>query len=399
MVLSPPARLCQIALKADDPAALARTWEVRWEREYEGKVVTAVWNNDAPYAPIPLEHVPNFGVFHRLVVETRFLELVEGAVLRVGDLLVRFVIGEIEGERAEPVETVQYASDRISIESGWIGTSREQGRFIEIIAPGASSDEAESSAHSTLGLIAALMGPHAVGPVRFSERHENVRATGGGTTVTTTVGRNPWFVGENIIDMVERALPALRGDGRMANALTLALRWYEHGNRGETVLDEFLSYFVGIEAIVTAHATEHGPLPEVEKRQAYYEGVEQDLARVVGGDKGLLKRLRDKLVEPALADRFSFYVGNRGWETKLIDQFAALAAKRNRVFHGSSVIVDAEDARRAKRLLARLARRELDLPETMDWESLPLVFPLRIEGRTMTGTGDLRGTVFEPDPD
>jgi hypothetical protein len=397
VVESGPERFMQIKIVAKDASALSRPWEVRWERIWDDRLTTAVWNNATPGQPIVLEHIPTFGIFHRLVVRTPFLEVANGVVLRVGSLVVRFVIGRVSGEKAEPFDTVQLAPDQIAITGGPIGGFQEEGRFIEIVAPGETPDQAELNAYSTLGLIAAAMGPHAVSEVLFSERHENVRADGHGAVATSTIGRNPWFVSDDVVELVHGALPALDHNGRRVKALALALRWYERGCRGETALDRLLAYFVGIEAVVTAFAIEQGPLPEVAERQEQYEAIEADLDRLVSGDKITLKKLRDKLVEPALADRFRFYATQQGWDEAVVDQFSQVAKARNKLFHGSSLFVDAASARKAERLLGRIVRRELALPETVEWETLPLIFPVRSEGRVIGSTADLSGTVFQPD--
>ena len=399
VVISPPGRYARVRIEAHDRTALQRPWEARWERAGEDRFGTFVFNHLSPTVPLLLEHVPNFGVFHRLVVRTPFLELTEGSVLRLGDLVVRFIVGPISGDLARPFHTVQYAPDRVTIEGGPIGNHREEGRFIEIVAPGGSADEAEFNAYRTLGLIAACVGPHAVGEVLFSERHENRRDPGGGTVVTTTTGKNPWFVTAEVIDMVHRALPRLEETTRVATALSVALRWYERGQRGDTPLDELMSYFIGIESILTAYWQQHESPEEAQKRRKRYDRIEDELLRLLDGDTAALKRLRDKMVEPTLPERMRFYVAERGWEPEVVEQFGQLAGKRSKLFHGSAASIRPEDARRARRLLGRLIRTELGLAEAMDWESLPLVFPVRSEGRAACATADLEGTIFAPDED
>lgn len=42
-------------------------------------------------------------------------------------------------------------------------------------------------------------------------------------------------------------------------------------------------------------------------------------------------------------------------------------------------------------------RHKLSLPETMDWETLPLIFPMRSWVRAFGAAADFCGTVFQPD--
>jgi len=56
---------------------------------------------------IKLSHIPNLGTFHRLVVGVTSLGWETDIAIRIGDLVVRFVSGQIHGERVQPMDTIE----------------------------------------------------------------------------------------------------------------------------------------------------------------------------------------------------------------------------------------------------------------------------------------------------
>lgn len=384
LVSSPSRQFGRIRIQAQDASSLRRPWEVRWEKIFQGRIVTWVWTHLSPDLPMLLEQVPNFGSFHRLVVETPFLEVGEETTFRLGDLVVRFIVGEVVGEKVDKSQTVRYEPERIVLESGWIGTERKQGRFIEIVAPGKTADEAEEHTFCILGALAAYLSDQVVGPVLFSERHHNPRGVGG-TLAFGGAGRNPWRAADEALSQIHSALDYFAGDTKrssLAASVALACRWYEHGVRAETNVDRLLSFFVGIEAIINGFAAEHGPLPIAQQRRRRFRARRRDLLAALDGDERIFNRVFNYLIDATKAERFAFFAEQRGWTAGDIEGFRRVGQIRDGLFHGSAASVSNEEARSAKILLARMLRRELGLPEQTEWDTLPLVFPILAEGRS-----------------
>jgi hypothetical protein len=111
-------------------------------------------------------------------------------------------------------------------------------------------------------------------------------------------------------------LPLVLNDDRAARARTLALRWYEKGIRADAPVDKLLSFFVAIEALVTAFADQNGPVPQEQERRSRLDEVRARLMNLGAHGKGLWKAARAlglaRMVETTLAERFDFYVDKRG---------------------------------------------------------------------------------------
>lgn len=80
-----------------EPIVLAELW-TKLERVTDGVVVTRIYHG-VPKTPVILRHVPDYGTYHRLVVDAGTLDWSDDVVFREMGVLVRFVTGQVEGER------------------------------------------------------------------------------------------------------------------------------------------------------------------------------------------------------------------------------------------------------------------------------------------------------------
>ena len=92
----------QYNMSSPEPIVLAKLW-TKLERVTDGVVVTRIFHG-MPKTPVILRHVPDYGTYHRLVVDAGTLDWEEDVVFREMGILVRFVTGELEGERSSDLK-------------------------------------------------------------------------------------------------------------------------------------------------------------------------------------------------------------------------------------------------------------------------------------------------------
>lgn len=215
------------------------------------------------------------------------------------------------------------------------------------------------------------MGDQAVGDIVFSEPYEASADGQTGKLRIPVKAQFPLRAEHTALQTVDQILPFLLNQDRAKRALVLALGWYEKGIRMSTPLDRLLSYLIGIETIVNAYASTHGPIPQQTERENRFEPVLMQMSEEL--DKSSLDLLKQRLVEPTLAERFTFYVQRHGWNIALGQKFRRLRQLRNDAIHGNAVSIDPGDARRAEDILFRLLKAELGLIGPMPRDNTPRV--------------------------
>jgi hypothetical protein len=371
-VQSPPGQFIQIShrlLGGSEPP-----FHIRWDRlDVSGAVCTVVLD-PSPHSgqPIKFAHIPNYGIFHRLVVEVpETLAWASDTVLRVDDVIVRLVTGPITGEKSGALNIVEATPGGFTLTSGWSGTVHREGRFIEIVAPGEDEAAAELNANSILGLLALVLGSSAVGEVVFSEPYSAAPGKPQSGKFRHAITKKlPSAVEEVGLDAVDRVLSSLLDATRMMRTLRLSLHWFERGIRAQTALDELICYFVAIDAIVTTFASTHGPIPYIRERQ---DSVGPKLKSLLKGevDSAMMGRLLGSLGYASLNDRFAFYVMTRGLDHPSVGKFEDLARARNQVLHGDTTGVTPEIAADTGELVVAILKKELDLNLNLPWERGP----------------------------
>ena len=144
-----PGNYTHVSIGVADRSALQRPFQIRWERTDENGIVTRIWDNDITQPPVTLRHIPNYGLFHRLVVFAPYLVWADAPVVRVDDVVVRFINGRVVGEHAEPPSEVRLEGHIMTV-AGQAGTDVAEGRFIEIVTPGETQALARQQAYTLL---------------------------------------------------------------------------------------------------------------------------------------------------------------------------------------------------------------------------------------------------------
>lgn len=354
-------------------------------------MVTMIWNGQHLAQPLIYEHLNGFGYFHRLVVRTEFLLADKDYSIRIDDLLVRFVRGEVVGEQAVNTWSVQEEPGKVSIESGWMGTDRVSGRFIEIVAPGPTQEAAMQASFSILGAIASQLGPHVVGDVVFSEHHHASNESIS-SIITAGVGFNPWNIDNVDVELLNNTLPQLTGSttlsADMHRAVMLACRWYEKSLRATTYEDILLSCAIGVEAITSVFWSENGPSERFSARRLEFRKWLPTLDNL---PKDLRDTITEKMSYPTFADRMERYARLREISDEDLAVAKTMISLRNGIVHPSdrSREVTRKVALDAQILIGRMIRYEMGVRGIPHWEGFPLRFDTLSDGDVITGS-------FEP---
>jgi len=392
----PPGPQCNIRLRPADRAAIERPFTVRLERLIGHFVVTAIWEDKLAQPPVKLVHIPNYGLFHRLVVGVPGLDWGEDHFVIANSVRIRLFTGKVEGERAPSMDQIEEENGRFGVTGPPIGKYVADGRFIEIIAPGVTREEAEFRAYALLGLIALSLGDHAVGQVFFSEVCEALNGQQYGSIRVPVTAQFPRRADDSEVGRIDDLLPLLSSDDRESRARLLALHWFERGVRAFEPLDRLLSFFIGIETIVNAFAADNGPVPEEIEREGRLNTLLARIAEEV--EKGTYGRLRQKLLEPSLNERFRFFANHHGLSPEDEETFRAVARARSEAVHGEPVNVSVELVGQAKRLLVRLLRATFGIFDSLPWEQHPSIRGLILDYGYITSPRDETTTASVPEP-
>lgn len=360
----------RLGLTAEGHAIGPGFW-VKLEHVRSGVLLTHIW----PTGQI-LRHVPDHSTFHRLVIDAAGLEWPEDRVLRYLTLLVRYVSGKIECERISPfAEMKEEADGNYTLAGGRQETATIEGRFIDIVAPGITPQRAELNARAILGLLALFHGPGVLGPIVSSESYTANEQGQVGRAVIPVAARAKQRIEDPEIGALHDVLDPLTVEGRIERARLLSLHWYERALRSTDAADTVLACFVGIEALITAYAAEHGPIPVETDRQRQYEELFR-LAEPLG--PAMIKRLHERLVPSSLTEQFAFYAEQRGLGAE-VRTFRDIKDIRDRLIHGDQVEATADHLRAADRLLRKMLKDQFEITEELPWERLPIVMSVILE--------------------
>ena len=338
------------------------------------------------YKMSQLQCIPNYGIYHRLVMHSPYLAWENDLVLLSGDLVIRLVTGTIAGEKISPMDEVESEGDGTSITGQPTGSAVAEGRFVEVVAPGSTPRAAKAAAYSLLGLVSLLMGKQVVGEIVFNEAYEaQPGKQQAGTLQIPIVGRAPRSVSHNEIDQIDRVMSSLFDADRLHRARQRALRWYFSGVTNSTPEDKLFAFFIGMECLINAFALEYGPIPAAIDRKKNYEPLISKF--VTEADTQETAWLRGKIGEPSLRERAEFYAECRSLDGNWLEDFIKVNEQRNDAFHGRDVHIDETSSDACERLLMQLLKAEFGVVG-------------KLPGETVPGLGPSLGISYSlPDPD
>ena len=335
------------------------------------RLSTQIWAGPPTDAPTnSLVFIPNFGIYHRLVVNSPYIDWRDDSALLVGNLLIRFVTGSVAGEKISPMDEVAIDNGQTSITGESTGSAIAKGRFIEVVAPASSPREAKQAAYSLLGLVSLVMGEQAIGEIIFSEAYEaQPGKQQGGIVQIPIVAKVPRAAPHDETDQISLMAPTLLVGDRLGRARQRALRWYFFGITSSTPEDKLFAFFIGMECLVNACASEYGPIPASTNRQKNYESLLRKGASEL--DTESLMWLKEKIAEPTLRERAKVYAESRDLDDTWIKECLRVNQCRNEVFHGRVADVDETVSATCKRLLVQMIKAELGVVGKLPWEAVP----------------------------
>lgn len=293
-------------------------------------------------------------------------------VFRELGILVRFVSGEIEVERTTNLHPSISDDGQLALDSEQ-STEKVNGRFVEVLTPAPSAHQAEQRAYATLGLLAVALGPNLLGPVVSSERWVADPLQQLGTAVATGAAfarkaAPPEF------DAVDPLLVRMTVDEPMARARVISLRWYERARRASAPLDKLLSFFIGIETLVTAFAKINAPLPIEQER-----GKEDDaiLALLKKLGKKVVARVAQRIRGASIREQFAFYAEKHGLGAADTSRFDKSKKVRDTAVHGDEVDVTFDVASDAEQLLRAMLKTDFGVEQDLAWESVLVVHEIK----------------------
>ena len=286
---------------------------------------------------------------------------------------MRFVTGAVEGERTGELKAKVDAEGRPTLE-GTQGTAKATGRFIEVVTPGRDAQQPEQHAYATLGLLALALGGNVLGKVVFSERWRASPKGQDGEAVATgaSFARKPTA---EEVDHVDQLLYSMTVDGPVARARVISLRWYERGLRSTAPLDMLLSFFIGIETLVSAHAAANSPIPAEQERAADNEAI---LERVKALGKKVASRVAGRIRGRTLREEFAYYAQQHGLSAAETSRFDKTKRIRDNAVHGDEVNVTVEVAHEAEQLIRAMLKTEFSIAEDLPWEKHPRIQGMRL---------------------
>lgn len=356
----------RIGFKVLPESAASRLSRVRWIN----LVGTRVWNGGFGGDPdTTLVRIPNYGYFHRLVVDAGLIDWPHDSVLRVGDATVIFINGEVKGEEERAIEEVETTDSGYAL-TGVIASSTAEGRMIEVVAPGTSPEDAEVHARATLGLIELVLGEAAVRSVKFDEAYEGLPTEQRYVARLPVSPKAPRPISDDEIDQIHDLLPSLFEED--ATSLMRALHWYQRGLEAATDEEALTAFLVGVETLANTHERKSESAAVLKGQRAEQIGrVWEVLVQELGRDTAA--RLRGEFSRLSLAERVRAFAEDHGVPSEKIATFGTLNAARNNMLHGRLAEADEQHAYEAEKLLTALLRGRFGVTSSFAWEGAPRI--------------------------
>lgn len=356
----------RIGLKVLPQGAEGRLKQVRLE-SLRG---VRIWDNGFGGDPtVEFVRIPNYGFFHRLVVDAGLVEWPEDCIIRGGDALVVFREGEVRGEKIRGFDEFE-VMDTGHSQTGLIASATAVGRMIEIVAPGASADDAELRARALLGLIALVFGDAALRKVVFDEAYEGTRDEQRYVARLPVSQKQPRRLSEAEVSQIDAVLPSLLTSD--ATPLLRALHWYQRGIDAISAEDALVSFMVGIETLANSHEST-SPYAKAlrEERVAIIDAAREPLVEALGRESA--GRIRGEFISLTLAERVQAYATDLGLAPEVVEPFGQVNGTRNDLLHGRLAAIPEKDADDAKMLLVGMLRPLLGASEKFGWEDAPRI--------------------------
>jgi len=369
-VLSPPKQNMRLRIelkRGDDPSKTPVLKRVRWERD--GK--TFIWPGAQGFNGPPAIKVlgRDYGCSYRLVFRPSKASLSEPFVLINQTVRVRFSKGQIEGYEILGFQDETPNPDGTSSVEGSVNEVKKEGDFIEVLATVLADDEntgkelAKTQVESIAGLLSLCFGEQILGEIVFEDYFFSSTSTEQGEVCIPIKQLTAQTVSVETASVTEMSLAKLV-ESTISTAIGLALRWYAKGLAYKSPVDQFIAYFIGLDALTSGYFATLSPAPirkEYQQLQKYLEKAQPPM------DQGLRDIVLARVADFPLTLRFdSYWKSHFQNETQLGSKFFKLNRFRGELLHGKAKSVTPLEVNDTRTLLEKLLGRELGLDRLID---------------------------------
>jgi hypothetical protein len=369
-VLSPPRPNIRLRIelkRGDDPSKTPVLRRVRWERD--GK--TFIWPGAQGFNGPPAVQVlgRDYGCSYRLVFRPSKAFWSEPLVLIDQTVRVRFSKGQLEGYEISGFQDETPNPDGTFSVEGSVNEIKAEGDFIEVLATVLADDEstgkelAKTQVESITGLLSLCFGEQILGETVFEDYFFSNVSTEQGEVCIPVKQLAPQAVSVETASVTDTSLTRLYAS-TISTAISLALRWYAKGLAYKSPVDQFIAYFIGLDALANGYFATLSPAPVNER----YKQLQKYLAKAQPPiDHGLRDIVLARVADFPLPLKFdSYWESHFQKETRLGSKFPKLNRLRGELLHGKAKGVTPLEVNDAKTLLEKLLGRELGLDSLID---------------------------------
>lgn len=346
--------------------AFSRVEPLGWyERLYDdGKFITDVFDfSGTDVRRIHLIHVPDAGIFHRLVVDAGNLEWDPDFVLREGRDAIR-MLSAVHGPWSEGIR--EERGDRTNYEVFFdVREGSLEGKFVEVVASGDDKYTARVRAFALLGYINVILGPATYGAIRVDAEIDARRGqTERLTLLADDLLRYRVPFDDSAIHLGFTDLPTI-ANATGSSRLMIALERYSQASSTRSEELSFAALIAGIDAVTSDFYKERGGGDQKRERiQIANEFVSEHLA---GADKKMVSRIRDLIISPSFLDRFVFYASEHGLADELVPKFQKIKNQRNNLFHAANSETTHVNLKSAQQIMLEVIAIESGIDRRKMW--------------------------------
>jgi hypothetical protein len=348
--------------RGDNPSKAPILKQVRWERDNRTFIWPGVQGFSGPPGALVLGR--DYGSSYRIVLKPKKAFWTEPIILIENTVRVRFSKGKLRGLDISGFQDETSNPDGATSIIGTIEDKEVEGDLIEILATVPTDDEsygeetAKTQVESITGLLSLCFGEQILGQKVFEDYYFSKPSNEQGEVHVPVKQLPIQSVNFDSAIVVDKSLLKLE-DSSLSVAISLALRWYAKGLMYESPVDQFIAYFIGLDALASGYFSTANPRPvreECIKFQKYLEKAQPKMSKEL--ESIILERLKDF----PLTQKFSYYWSSHfNGETQLGGKFSKLNRHRGELLHGKAQSVTLDEINDAKTMLEKLLSRELGI--------------------------------------
>ncbi|MBF8294195.1 MAG: tRNA delta(2)-isopentenylpyrophosphate transferase [Bacteroidetes bacterium] len=320
----------------------------------------------------------DYGTSYRRVIRPQRAMWPETLIIIDSNVRVKLWKGELEGFNVSGFkEAIENPDGNLSVK-GAIEETKVQGDLLEVLATVSTDDETEGKerarhiVESIIGLLTLCFGEQILGEIIFEDFFFSKPYGEEGEIHVPIKHLQELSITLPIASTADSSLASL-ASSNLIDAVSLALRWYSKGVDSTSPIDAFVSYFIGIESVVSGYFASLDPRPvrnEYDQLQKYFAGSNPPI-----GNK-LRDISLDRLADFPLTVKFQTYWRARfGRETLQSGRFSDMSRIRNEIMHGRMQSIQRKLLSETKELLERFLARELGVESAVRTRPVLLILP------------------------